>query len=179
MGSGTNGCKSRWCPSTALISKARFARTIVGSVTKRLLSSTALKAHGSSSWHGMDGACAQRLHLLEDSATSLFMSCTHRCSGQGCTATFLLCFHQALHMPLQPDESCGVEEHYMDSTTETTSCHSISLRPEARLRQSSSSRVWRRNCQTGRSRASPCPEPGLAEFYLVARWPNHEQPART
>jgi enamine deaminase RidA (YjgF/YER057c/UK114 family) len=33
------------------------------------------------------------LHLLEDSAPSLLLvSCTHRCSGQGCTATFLLRF---------------------------------------------------------------------------------------
>ena len=36
-------------------------------------------------------SCAHRLHLLEDRATSLFLvSCTDRCSGQGCTATFLL-----------------------------------------------------------------------------------------
>src|SRR5438128_3076972 len=33
-----------------------------GSVTKRLLSSTAAKAHGSASWHGRDGECAYRLH---------------------------------------------------------------------------------------------------------------------
>src|SRR4030081_166144 len=64
-----------------------------GSVTKRLLSSTASKAHGSSSWRGMDGACTYRLHLLEDSATALLhASCTHRCSQQRCTAPFLLRF---------------------------------------------------------------------------------------
>src|SRR5215831_19205467 len=95
MGSGTNVYKSRWCPSTALISKARFERTIVGSVTKRLLSSTALKAHGSSSWHGRACAFAHRLHLLEDSATSLLLvSYTHRCSGQGCPETLLLRFQR-------------------------------------------------------------------------------------
>ena len=64
-----------------------------GSVTKRLLSSTASKAHGSSSWHGMACACVHRLHLVEDSATArLLVACIHRCSGQGCTATFLLRF---------------------------------------------------------------------------------------
>jgi hypothetical protein len=66
----------------------------MGSVTKRLLSSTASKAHGISSWRGMDGECTYRLHLLEDSATALLhASCTHRCSQQRCTATFLLRFH--------------------------------------------------------------------------------------
>jgi hypothetical protein len=75
----------------------RFQRVAAGSVTKRLLSSTASKAHGSSSWHGMDCEFAHRLHLLEDSATSLLLvSCTHRCSGQGCTETFLLRFRPPL-----------------------------------------------------------------------------------
>jgi hypothetical protein len=70
---------------------------MVGSVTKRLLSSTASKAHGSSSWHGRACEFAHRLHLLEDSATALLLvSCTHRCSGQGCAATFLLRFHGRL-----------------------------------------------------------------------------------
>ena len=69
----------------------------VGSVTKRLLSSTASKAHGSASWRGMDGECTYRLHLLEDSATALLhASCTYRCSQQRCTATFLLRFHRRM-----------------------------------------------------------------------------------
>jgi len=67
----------------------------IGSVTKRLRSSTAAKAHGSSSWHEMDGECVHRLHLLEDSATALLLvACTYRCSGEGCTETILLRFHQ-------------------------------------------------------------------------------------
>jgi hypothetical protein len=38
-----------------------------------------------------------RLHLLEDSATALLLvSCTHRCSGQGGTGTFLLRFRPLL-----------------------------------------------------------------------------------
>src|SRR5262245_31484935 len=42
--------------------------------------------------------CAHRLPLVEDSAPSLpLVSCTHRCSGQGCTATFLLRFRGALN----------------------------------------------------------------------------------
>src|SRR5215813_15123189 len=41
--------------------------------------------------------CPHRLHLLEDSAISLLLAaCTHRCAGQGCTATFLLRFPTAL-----------------------------------------------------------------------------------
>src|SRR5262249_35486117 len=41
--------------------------------------------------------CAHRHHLLEDSAPSLLLvSCTHRCSGQGCTETFLLRFQNRL-----------------------------------------------------------------------------------
>src|SRR5215470_7694632 len=62
-------------------------------VTKRLRSSTAAKVHGSASWHGMTCECAHRLHLVEASATALLLvSCTHRGSGQGCPATFLLRF---------------------------------------------------------------------------------------
>jgi hypothetical protein len=69
----------------------------MGSVTKRLLSSTAAQAHGSASWCGMDGECTYRLHLLEDSATALLhASCTHRCSQQRCTATFLLRFRRCI-----------------------------------------------------------------------------------
>jgi hypothetical protein len=38
-------------------------------------------------------SCPPRLHRLADSATSLLLvSGTDRCSGQGCTATFLLRF---------------------------------------------------------------------------------------
>ena len=71
-----------------------------GSVTRRLLSSTASKVHGSSSWRGMDGECTYRLHLLEDRATALLhASCTHRCSPQRCTATFLLRFLAQLAAP--------------------------------------------------------------------------------
>ena len=37
--------------------------------------------------------CVHRLPLVEGRAPSLpFVSCPHRCSGQGCTATFLLRF---------------------------------------------------------------------------------------
>ena len=79
-------CHASWCSDAS-------APTWDGSVTKKLLSSTASKAHGSSSWHGMDGEFEHRLHLFEDRATSLLLvSCTHRCSGQGCTETFLLRF---------------------------------------------------------------------------------------
>src|SRR5262249_25209955 len=68
-----------------------------GSVTKRWLASTASKAHGRSSWRGMDGECAQRLLLVKDSATALLhVSCTHRCSHQRCTATFLVRFHHQI-----------------------------------------------------------------------------------
>jgi hypothetical protein len=39
-------------------------------------------------------SCVHWLPLVEDRAPSLpFVSCTHRYSGQGCTATFLLRFH--------------------------------------------------------------------------------------
>src|SRR5947209_13527295 len=71
-----------------------------GSVTKRVLSRTASKAHGSSSGHGMAYECAHRPYLLEDSATSLLLVFyTRRCSGQGCPETFLLRFriHLAPH----------------------------------------------------------------------------------
>ena len=52
-----------------------------GSVTKMVLSSTALKAHGCV-WHGIVATGAPRLHLVEESATALLLvSCTHRCSG--------------------------------------------------------------------------------------------------
>src|SRR5207247_7924732 len=38
-------------------------------------------------------SCVHWLPLVEDRAPSLpFVSCTHRCSGQACTATFLLRF---------------------------------------------------------------------------------------
>src|SRR5437660_11026957 len=38
-------------------------------------------------------SCVHWLPLVEDRAPSLpFVSCTHRCSGQGCTAPFLLRF---------------------------------------------------------------------------------------
>jgi hypothetical protein len=48
-------------------------------------------------------SCAHRLHLMEDSATSLLLvSCIHRCSGQGCTETFLLRF-QAVTARFAPD----------------------------------------------------------------------------
>src|SRR5215471_11488636 len=64
-----------------------------GSVTKRLLSSPASKAYGNASCYGIDASCAHRLHLLEDSATSLLLvSCTEWCAGHGCPATFLLRF---------------------------------------------------------------------------------------
>src|SRR5215831_17435653 len=45
-----------------------------GSVTKRLLSSRASKAHGSSSWHGMACEFAHQLHLLR-TVPLLFSSC--------------------------------------------------------------------------------------------------------
>src|SRR5262249_10358428 len=90
-------------PRSGFLFLRRFSPTFpgvphaVGSVTKRLLSSTASKAHGSSSWHGMDCEFAHRLHLLEDRVTSLpLVSCTHRCSGQGCTETFLLRFRERM-----------------------------------------------------------------------------------
>jgi hypothetical protein len=87
-----------WAPGPQPYSKS------VGSGTKRLLSSTASKAYGSSSWHGMACECAHRLHLLEDSATALLLvSCTQRCSGQGCTETFLLRFPA----PLCVDRFCS------------------------------------------------------------------------
>src|SRR5215471_20471300 len=71
-----------------------------GSVTKRLLSSPASKAYGNASCYGIDASCAHRLHLLEDSATSLLLvSCTEWCAGQGCPATFLLRF-----LPTYPHE---------------------------------------------------------------------------
>ena len=74
--------------------------SVDGSVTKRVLSRTASKAHGSSSGHGMACECAHRPYLLEDSATSLLLVFyTRRCSGQGCPETFLLRFriHLAPH----------------------------------------------------------------------------------
>src|SRR5262245_30456699 len=50
----------------------------------------------------MDGACAQWLHLVEDSATALLLvSSTHRCSGQRCTATFLFRFQYDLALELR------------------------------------------------------------------------------
>ena len=49
-------------------------------------------------------SCPHRLHRLADSATSLLLvSCTDRCPGQGCTATFLLRFPPAIveaHRPV-------------------------------------------------------------------------------
>src|SRR5215831_20612746 len=75
------------------LSSTRVVGRGVGSVTKRLRSSTAAKVHGSASWHGMTCECAHRLHLVEASATALLLvSCTHRGSGQGCPETFLLRF---------------------------------------------------------------------------------------
>jgi len=42
-------------------------------------------------WHGMAGACAPRLHLVEDRATALLLvSCTQRCAGQGGPAPLLV-----------------------------------------------------------------------------------------
>src|SRR5215471_17682810 len=68
-----------------------------GSVTKRLLSSPASKAYGNASCYGIDASCAHRLHLLEDSATSLLLvSCTEWCAGQGYPATFLLRFQDCI-----------------------------------------------------------------------------------
>src|SRR5215813_12369609 len=55
-----------------------FVANLHGSVTERLLSSTASQAHGSASWPGMAGACAHRPHLVEGSATALLLvSYTH------------------------------------------------------------------------------------------------------
>jgi hypothetical protein len=71
-----------------------------------VLSSMASKAHGRSSWRGMDGECTYRLHLVEDSATALLhASCTRRCSQQRCTATFLLRFQG--QMPGRGKKSLG------------------------------------------------------------------------
>jgi hypothetical protein len=72
--------------------------------------------HGISSWHGRDGEFAHRLHLLEDSATSLLLvSCTHRCSGQGCTETFLLRFHDTFRKALEElDARIDFGEDYGD-----------------------------------------------------------------
>src|SRR5215831_10177219 len=50
------------------LSSTRVVGRGVGSVTKRLRSSTAAKVHGSASWHGMTCECAHRLHLVEASA---------------------------------------------------------------------------------------------------------------
>src|SRR5215470_11505861 len=62
-----------------------------GSVTKRVLSSTASKAYGSASCHGMDCELSTSASALANSATSLLcVSYTARCSGRGYIATFLL-----------------------------------------------------------------------------------------
>jgi hypothetical protein len=46
-------------------------------------------------------SCVQRLPLVEDRAPSLpFVSCTHRGSGQGCTATFMLRFLRRILLQL-------------------------------------------------------------------------------
>jgi len=79
--------KLQWCIPLQATPCAPMAER---SVTKRLLSSTTAKAHGSASWRGMDGAFAPRLHLWEDSTPALLhASYTHRCSQQRCPATFL------------------------------------------------------------------------------------------
>src|SRR5262249_54162881 len=77
-------------------------------------SSTASKVHGSASWHGMTCEFAHRLHLLEASATSLLLvSCTHRCSGQGCPETFLLRFLIVLLSILCVNV---IEKHHFNAT---------------------------------------------------------------
>jgi hypothetical protein len=97
LGGGT-GRYAAWLLTMQLATSAHVIDN--GSVTKRVLSSTASKAHGSSSWHGMACEFAHRPHLLEDSATSLLLVFyTRRCSGQGCPETFLLRF---LHSSATP-----------------------------------------------------------------------------
>src|SRR5919202_293098 len=71
----------------------RQERKAKGSVTKGLLSSTASKAHGSASCYGSDCERCVSASPLGGQCPSLpLVSCTYRCSGQGCTATFLLRF---------------------------------------------------------------------------------------
>src|SRR5207245_4975378 len=65
----------------------------------------------------LSASCAHRLHLLEDSATSLFLvSCTDRCSGQGCTATFLLRFQHAF-MPQEDRYGKAIRTFYTQDQT--------------------------------------------------------------
>src|SRR5262249_19847113 len=83
------------CQMGTDIGFAMRARKRIGSITKRLLSSTASKAYGSDSCHGIDGELCTSASPLGGQCTSLLLvSDTDRCSGQGCTAPFLLRFHQ-------------------------------------------------------------------------------------
>ena len=69
---------------------AGFVTNLHGSVTERLLSRTASKAHGAHRALAWMARGVQWLPLVEDRAPSLpFVSCTPRCSRQGGTATFV------------------------------------------------------------------------------------------
>src|SRR5215813_5193217 len=77
--------------------RARRCGTCPRKRHKKLRASTPSQAHGRASWHGRACACAQRPHLVEDRATALLLvSATQRCSGQRCTATFVVRFQGTL-----------------------------------------------------------------------------------
>jgi hypothetical protein len=109
-----------------------MARKSAWKRNKKVALKTASKMHRSSSWHGMDGEFAHRLHLLEDRATSLFLvSCTHRCSEQGCAATFLLRFLSLMPHPGSSSVPvCHMQDGFPDKLPiEELVCHLANLGP--------------------------------------------------
>src|SRR5215510_6767783 len=77
--------------------RARRCGTCPRKRHKKLRASTPSQAHGRPTVHGKAFAFSHRPHLVEDRVTTLLLvSATQRCSGQRCTATFVVRFQGPL-----------------------------------------------------------------------------------